>query len=414
MSTSVDLELFKLLLTRQNYTNYIARITGHILNEETYSLIKDLKVYYKDNPSVDNVDILAFKLWLRTCKHASDKPVAHEIRETMLDMVAEQPEPDVGVVLRYAELDMLDKIVSVVDEIKDGKGKTVDDLVSALGEYDTFKQGETESPLDYEIDADLINTSLLLGDGVSWRIPDLNRAVGQVHKSDFVLITKCPETGGTSFVVSEFTHMLHQLPEGKSAILFHNEEGAHKVAGRILQCALNIRTKDIIADPAGIQKKWEKWKGDRTIKLYAHTNISMSDVERVLRDEEYWLIGINVLDKIEGFYKVEEVERLSKLGAWCRGIANKFGAVFAVVQAPASADRQKWLKQTDVYGNRTKLASESDIMLGIGRTDEEGEEKLRFINVIRNKKPLTGVMEADTKYMKIIADFDHETGRFTQ
>jgi len=412
MTSSIDIGLLAFLGVPANYLKYRKKVTEHILDSTTYDIIKDMDVWYKDHPN-ETFTFSGFMTWLRLVRHAADKPVKHGIREAVLNNAATTI-IDPQIMDRFVTLDMLDNIVSEVDKIKDGKGGSVDDMRTAITKYDDFINGEAENPLDYQIDADVIYRSVLLGDGIEWRVPDLNKSVGQVHKSDFVLITKCPETGGTSFVISEFTHMLHQLPAGKKAILFHNEEGRDKVAGRILQCALNVTTADIAKDPVAIQKKWESWKGDRDIRLYGDTHISIHDIERVLQSEEYWLIGINVLDKISGYYKVEEVERLSKLGTWCRGIADKHGCVMAVVQAPMTAQGQKWLKQTDVYGNRTKLSGESDVMLGIGKTDDSSEANQRFINVIRNKKPLTGSMEGDKKYLKITAEFDHETGRYTQ
>jgi hypothetical protein len=410
----IDFQLLATMSNRDTYNKYKRYVKEFILLTESAEMLTDMGKWFTMNAEAEDIDWPSFMALSRMTLHPLDDKVDHEIRESLVKKI-ESVKVDDNVLERYLLLDTIDKVISQSKEIRDGKSKTtLSDVEDTLIEYHTQIDSVHTNPEDYTIDVDLINKNLLFSDAVEWRIEDLNLSVGPLHKSDFVLITKCPETGGTSFLVSEFTHMLAQLPPGKNAIIFHNEEGEDKVAARIIQSALDITTAEMMSDPIKTKKDWETYLDGRRIQLYPSTDMRTTDVERVLKNGDYWLVGLNVLDKVQGFAKSDEVERLSKLGVWCRGLANKYGSVFAIVQAPASAYGQKWLVQTDIFGNRVKLAGDSDIMLGIGRSFETGDEDLRFINVIRNKKPQTGRMEAARKYQKITAKFDHKTGLYTQ
>ena len=84
----------------------------------------------------------------------------------------------------------------------------------------------------------------------------------------------------------------------------------------------------------------------------------------------------------------------------------------SIIQADGSAEGQRWLNQSQLYGSKTGVQGEIDVLLMIGKTEEPGHEEQRFIHVAKNKKPTTGRMDPRVKHGKFIVDFDEERGRY--
>ncbi len=209
---------------------------------------------------------------------------------------------------------------------------------------------------------------------------------------------------------SEFTYMLDQLPPDKHAIIFNNEEGGDKLGFRCMQSALNMSTGDMCADAEDTKRLWKMYLGNKRLDIYHDTTFSRLDVQAVLAKEEYWLIGINVLETVSAYHKYDAVERRQKLAEWCRGLADKHGVVMSVMQAGESAEGVKWLNQSQLYGSRTGVQGEIDVLLMIGK--EHNNETQRFFHVAKNKKPTTGRMDPRLKHGKFIVAFDEERGRY--
>ncbi|RMG76687.1 MAG: hypothetical protein D6711_03365 [Chloroflexi bacterium] len=416
-----DLNFIKLLMTRDGFKSDAHYVERFVVSKPAHNIIRLLKKYYKSHPSKDHIDPQVFNTWARTMDPIKDINDL-TLRETMV-LEAANVAADESVTRRLAELHLARELETLAEDMVLGvvPENKVDDRVDKIislsrSLQDCGEKGEDKSSL-VEIDADNILDRLLVGDGLEWRLESLNKSVGPVHPTDVVLITKQPETGGTSFLVSEFTYMAEQLGSDGKAIIFHNEEGADKIGSRIIQSALNISSTEWLADPQRVASEWDKWKSAYNLHLYVDADLTTDIIEKVTVEGEYSLVGINVIEKVglTASSKMEEVERLANLGKWVRHLAtSKNVAVFLITQAGASADDKRWLSQADVYGSKTKMPSESDIMLGIGRDHlpAPGQENYRYIKVIRNKKPITHRMQPELKYGAFITEMNLGTGRY--
>ncbi|MEX5624037.1 hypothetical protein ABFV62_28325, partial [Pseudomonas syringae] len=56
------------------------------------------------------------------------------------------------------------------------------------------------------------------GGGLSFRLSALRKMLGPLRKGNFGFIFARPETGKTTFLASEITHMAEHLPEGAGPI----------------------------------------------------------------------------------------------------------------------------------------------------------------------------------------------------
>lgn len=411
MDTSIEANLIGLLSKRDKHERYRRFIKDYTVLKETHTIVEDLGAYFKAYPDKTDVDWALFKTWFRVVRHPTWKPAQYEIFDAILDNAAKQV-PDEIIVNRFKELDYAARVKEKCEEVIAGRssGETIRDEAAK----DSVAGKEELNEYFVDMDISRLVDSVLTGHGIEWRLPPLNTSVGQLHKSDFVLIGKRPEVGGTTFLISEFTHMINQLPEGKNAIIFNNEEGGDKLAIRLIQAALNLTTMDIIANPKAAIDDYNKFLGTRKITIMHKVDLSFRDIRDVCKGGDYWLIGINVLEKVHGYDKEDDVKRRAKLANECRQLADAHGVVMAVSQAGDSAEGVKFLNQSHLYGSKTGVQGEIDVMIMIGASHEAGEADIRGVSICKNKKPTTGKMIPTHKHLKFQCKIEPEYQRFVE
>ena len=396
--------------SRESFDSFHEYLDQMYLNPDASLINKEIANWYKDE-NHSQVEWEEFRNWFHIERHPTISEKKHKLYDSIIDRISEA-EVDTSSVSRLYELAVADSIKAECDDIKKESGSN--SLINVIDLAQTFLDAGIHESNDYLINMDVehLVSSVIKGDGIEWRLEALNTSVGQLHQSDFVIVGKRPETGGTSFIVSEFTHMLHQLPEGKSAIIFNNEEGGEKIGLRVIQSALGVTSKQIEEDPVNNQKLYEAFLDGRQFYICDKPGMTTRDIERVLKKyPDCWLIGINVLDKIGGFYKESEVDRFRKLAEWGRNTAKQYGTVIAIAQADATAEGVQYLDQSQLYGSKTGVQGEADVMIMIGR-DVAVHDK-RYFSIAKNKKPTTGRMITHQRHAKFECKFDEDTGRFT-
>lgn len=412
--SSIETQVIKFLASKENYYKYKEYAQTGVLLNETRQIVKDFEEYYTLNPSDADVNFTKFRLWYRMQKHPAWKTEKKELYDRIL---SEAETTDVDNVLkdRLLQLSFANDIASVCRKIKDGEGSSsINDVLKCVDDYNKAVNKTSADIFNIPVNADIVKDSIPTGGGLDWRLHELNQSVGPLYKSDHIMIGKRPESGGTSLMVSEMVYMLPQLPEGKKAIIFHNEEGAYKVSARILQCALDRTTADIIADVPKTNADFEAYCNGRSIELYHNPDMTVYDVERKLSSGDYALIGFNILEKVHGFSKQNDQEhaRFAKVSAWARNLAVKYGVVFSIAQADYSAEGQKWMNQSQLMNSKTGVQGETDVLIMVGRDGDHANDDTRYISVVRNKKPVVpnGVMDPRYKYAQFETWFNHETG----
>lgn len=397
--------------SKVEYDKYKEILDTLFLPQQGKLLLEAIGLFYTTY-GTDSINWEDFRTWFHVIYPAKMSATDHHIYDTILDsVVANQGSSDL--VEKLHRLNLVREIQAICTGIEnDDPNLSLDSIPAAIEKYTSSHAGlqGTPSHLVQMNVSDLISL-VIQGHGIEWRVELLNQSVGQVHDSDFILIVKRPETGGTTFLTSEFTHMLHQLPPGKDAIIFNNEEGGNKVGLRVIQSALNLTSPEIALDPLGASSAYDQYLGGRNIYVYDKPGMSYRDINQVLKQlPSCWLIGINVLDKIVGFSKMEDTARYRKLAEWARNLAKEHGTVMAVAQADVSAEGKQYLDQSQVYGSKTGVQGEADVMIMIGC--DPNVDKWRYFSVAKNKKPSTGRMQPHLRHGRFPVEFDGERGRF--
>lgn len=383
-----------------------------MLEPESASILADFRAYYEEFPSATTIVGDEFFPWTRTKRHATNPPAQQRLYESNLATVLALPTPSEGVVHRFVELDYASRIGGIVDGVIEGKGKhSLADINSLLSEFETSRKIGATDVVTSDLD-ELLSTTVKTG-GVEWRLEDLNRSVGPLRQGDFVLIGKRPEVGGTSFVCSEMTHMVPQLPAGVNGVFFNNEEVGRKIGLRLYQTALGATAHDLASGgKAKYEPAYNKLLGGRKIDVVHRPGMTSGFVEGVLRTGNYGIIVFNTLAKIGGFDKLEGVARMEALGQWARRMADQYGVVIAVHQADNTAEGVEYLDQSQLYGSKTGLQGETDVQIMIGKSHNPAKGDSRYLSVVRNKIPGGPRTDPTMKYLRTEVNFDWQTGRF--
>ena len=248
-----------------------------------------------------------------------------------------------------------------------------------------------------EIATDFVTTNLhelyeheVVQQGLRWRLDSLNKALGSLRKGDFGFVFARPETGKTTFLASEISHMAAQA---QGPILwFNNEEQGSKVITRCYQAALGVSRTQLLADRDGNYRRYLESTGDR-IKIVASPATSRKDVERMCRQYNPALLIFDQIDKIKGFSDDRNDLELTAIYEWVRELAKEFAPAIGICQAGNSGDGKRWLTMSDVNNSKTGKQGEADWILGIGKTLDDSQEFVRFLHLSKNK--LGGDMDTD-------------------
>lgn len=262
--------------------------------------------------------------------------------------------------------------------------KSFDDVVALskqLSDQSTTAEAEDEFTFVSSDLEELVNGSIRKA-GLRWRLSTLNHMLGSLRIGDFGFLFARPETGKTTFLASEVTHMASQA---SSPILwFNNEEQGEKVMLRCIQASLGLTLEQLYSDLSGNKKKFlEITQGN--IKIYDASQISQKTVEKACEKYQPSLIVFDQIDKIQSPANDREDLRLGAIYQWARELAKTFAPVIGVSQADGGGEGVRWLTMAHVANAKTAKQAEADWMLGIGKINEAGFDNIRFLHASKNK-----------------------------
>lgn len=413
---SMEAELLRTAASRVTYNSFKSILQDKILMPEARAILSDIGAWYDAHPSETDLDWSAFLAWARLNARSTMKLDKWSVYEAISKNAASLKAPNPSIIRRYHELKGLADIRSVVDEaLSSHKPGAIEDIVTvAEGVLSTTRGPVAAGASDLVTDdwATLLSV-VQRTNGLKWRLKCLNKSIGPIDKGDSIMIGKRPEVGGTTFLADQMSYMVTQLPKDKHAIIFTNEEVGAKVKVRVIQSALGCTLAQIAADPAKARARYDALMDGKRIDVVHKMGMTDLDVDRWLRTGEYGLIGINVLDKIVLTHSGAEGADLKRdLGIWTRGIADKYGAVFGVLQAGVEAEGNLWPDQSCLYGSKTGLQAESDVMIMIGKTNNPAEAGQRGLGIVRNKLPGGEDTEPGLRHGRWTVKFDGERGRY--
>lgn len=258
------------------------------------------------------------------------------------------------------------------------------DLTTIKDIYDSF--GKIESSIE-EItyvtdDLDELYAQTVATPGLRWRLGSLNRMLGSLRRGDFGFVFARPETGKTTFLASEVAYFAEQSE--RPLLWINNEEQGNKVMTRLYQASLGVTLDELMGDrSASKQEYFKRTKGN--IRLFDDASIFKRQIEDLCSKYQPGLVVIDQIDKVKGFTGDRDDLKLGAVYQWARELAKEYCPVIGVCQADGTAEGVKWLNMGHVSSAKTSKQAEADFIIGIGKTNEQGMENTRYINISKNK-----------------------------
>jgi len=425
MTALVDeLATLRLLGNRARFERYNRHLNRELLTDHVVRAVNDLGVYYRNNPTVDDVDWDVFATWWKHDKHASINATDRQMFELLIENVTKLPAPISGseevLVSAWAKAEMLTRTADTIVKARDGILKAPPDeaIEKLVTEYRTTIGKLTQAAESGEsvyLEQSSVEYTANNAIGYNWRTEDLNVGLGPIRAGDFILVGGRPEYGKTSFIISETTHMLHGTD--KKILWINNEEGGNRLMLRHLTCILNKTAQVVRTDlPRALQaigtQAYGEWARERVCIRNAHT-MSMSEIEALVEQQNPDILILHRLDKLPdpmGGKHTNDVQRLGHIALWARKMAAAPRVVIGVVQADTTASNQLFVYDNQLYGSKTLVPAESDAIITIGAEDPYSPK--RGIHLPRNKLDGGPMTQEAKRHGFFEVEFDHRTGRY--
>jgi len=392
--------------SKENLAKYRRYIKPHVVVKETNTILDGMDKYYKTFPGVTDFSWDSFSAFLIAdqSKRLTDDSIV-KLRMTLTKARSFVPHhAHEEVVKTLIELDYLAQIMEECEKVKEGESdlEHVHILATnALKDVERYiEKDELFVTADLSVIADRITSS-----GYEWRLDALNRSLGPLRTGNFVIVAARVEVGKTTFLASEVSYLAQQLPKDRPVVWVNNEEESSVVFFRIVQAALGVESKTIIADSKKAMADYTTMMGGNKDKIRVTKDLNnVRDLETLFREVNPGLIIFDQLDKVDGFNKGDEREdlKLGKIYKWARELARNYGPVIAASQLSASVVDLKdppFIGMDALRGSKTDKPGEADVVITIGKYKDPKspeEEMIRTINVPKNKLPGGGSKQVES------------------
>ena len=370
----------KIIFTK--YYKYVNINYIKINYNELYKLFNMIDLYYEKYNNNNNINITELDIFYNSNYLLKDNE--RKDLESLLKDVYEQDitnmEAIIGLLEEHRRRSLAGQVALMALDVEAGKKSTAE----LLELFNNFEHQEVEADEITPVDMDLDNLydTQIATPGLRWRINWLNKSLGSLRKGDFGFIFARPETGKTTFLASEITHMVSQT-DG-DILWFNNEEQGTKVGIRVYQATLGLTTQALFADKQANKERYRSITNNRIKILDFEDSSSKHRIESVLKQYNPALIIFDQIDKIRGFKGDRNDLELKQIYQWAREISKTYAPVIAVSQASGEAEGKLFLTMDMVDGSKTAKQGEADWILGIGK-EQDNTSRSRYFNITKNK-----------------------------
>lgn len=394
------------------YLKYHSIISKLSLELEIQDVINLIASYYESYPEHDYISQDELLNFLQLEYQSSKKAVT--LKEVILKSLALDVSDSLAsdTVRMLIEKDYVNKMVNEAMPVLSGEASGVmAELRSLLNEFDLVCGEDTEedSPFIERSLDDLLEQ--MEEDGLEWRLQCFNEGLGPLTGGTLGHAYARPETGKTTLLHSEVTHMIQQLNDDECILWINNEEDHDRILRRFYCAVCNMTLSEIMANRDKAKQVFAANGGHR-MKLHDNASVSVEGVEQLAKKCKPRLIVVDQGDKLtyRGMDKAgNEASKLKGIYDSLREVVKRCNKewtcdMLTIGQAAVTAEGKKWLTQGDIDSGKTGKPGAFDYMIGIGKTLDPREEGMRFITFPKNK------LQADAG--RYVVNFDKYRGRY--
>jgi hypothetical protein len=380
----VERQLLKKLLNYEFYLHNKHRVLDEFFASglrPLWDTIKNAHKEYKTNLTTTWVNQL-YKTYNPVASGAAKLNIANLLD----DMHHEDAPPDDLASDILAELfkkekarQIAEKAIGVVNGEED-----INDIISLVGSLNVEDFFTEDNYEEIEFDLDNILEFTSFKNLFPFRLSTLHDKIPGAGRQHFVVVFARPEAGKTAFSVYQAAGYLQQ---NLKVAYFANEESAKRVYLRLLCSALEKTEADIRTSVEESRKEFKE--------KYAHNLAMIDGVGMDISQVENWVIRnkpdvvfIDQLDKLSvtgNFNRGDE--RLGRLYTLAREMAKRNNClVYGITQCSAEGEGKTKLDYSMIAGSKTDKAAEADLIIGIGKQTQIGEEEMvRTFSIPKNK-----------------------------
>lgn len=388
--------------TRERHDRFLGSLKAStsIIPMQVQRVIGDLTQYYAEHPSVQEVDVEAFLAWARVAHKMYYAPAGTSVDDDdFIDCTRcaralgeKLPEGvEEGFAARLATESARVDVQALIGRYTSGENIDLADAIKGRMEVldNTLGRGAVEED-DFTIE-DLLAESDD-NTGLHWRLSCLNRVMRPLRPGDFIILAARPDTGKTSAIASEVTHMAGQLPEGKQVLWFNNEGPRRRIVGRCWQAALGATMEELSElNQAGEMHRAYQYAlgGDDKIRVIDVHSLTSAEIESIIKKSSPGLIVFDMLDNISfsgmminGGQRTDQI--LETLYQWGRVLAVKHECpVIAASQVSAEGEGMQFPLLSMLKDSKTGKQGAADAIIMVGR-DKDAVD-VRYISTPKNK-----------------------------
>ena len=225
MSYLPERDLLILLLEKEAYAAYYEYIDKSYLKDNyrelsyLYLTLEEAHAVTQDNLSLDSLQAFFFQKY-----PDADKEMYLALFKTLSET---QIDKALGVHMLKQIKQRKDALELSEAYFKFSNGNTtIEQLSDLVNRRNVLDEAETNGGEFEFVTTDL--SSIIQGifqkSGLRWRLDALNKSLGSLRKGNFGFLFARPETGKTTFLTSEISHMLTQLKDEDGPIIWFNNE----------------------------------------------------------------------------------------------------------------------------------------------------------------------------------------------
>ena len=382
----VEKQIAKLFCTDKNlFTKYYKYVNINYIKinyNDLYKLFNIIDLYYikYNNNNIININELDLFYNSNYLLKDNERKELIALLEDVYNQDVSNPEVIIGLLEEHRRRSLAGQVALMALDVESGK-KTTAELLELFNNFE-HQEVEADEITPVDMDLDTLYASQVATPGLRWRNRWLNKALGSLRKGDFGFIFARPETGKTTFLASEITHMVSQT-DG-DVLWFNNEEQGNKVGIRVYQASLGLTTQELFRNKTKNKQDYSELTGNRIKILDFEDSSSKNRIESVLKQYNPALIIFDQIDKIRGFKGDRNDLELKQIYQWAREISKTYAPVIAVSQASGEAEGKLFLTMDMVDGSKTAKQGEADWILGIGK-EQDNTSRTRYFNICKNK-----------------------------
>lgn len=381
----VEKQIIKLFCEdKELFTKYYKYVNINYIKinyNNIYKLFNIINLYYNkyNNNIITKEDLNIFYNSNYLLKDSERKEL-EDLLEDVYNQDSSNKELIIGLLEEHRRRSLAGDVAKLALDVEDGKA-AVTDLLDMFTKFE-HQEVEIEQTVPVQMSLKDLYDTQVDTPGLRWRLKFLNQSLGSLRKGDFGFLFARPETGKTTFLASEISHMATQTTG--DILWFCNEEQGNKVGIRTFQAALGVDTTTLWDDIDRHQALYDTKIGER-IKIFQFEDSSRaSRIEQILKEHNPALIIFDQLDKVKGFKAERKDLELAAGYQWARELSKQYAPVIGVSQASGEAEGKLWLSMDMIDGSKTGKAAEADWILGIGK-DSDNTSRSRYFNICKNK-----------------------------